>query len=148
MTNSVICVLCNVTNVLPLALLLEMLKFTRGRPTKAVNARQFISQNHHINIGQDYIQPEGIFYEYNFTLDSLSMVLHILLFIQAQITKKRWCLKPPWCTAVVRETQGLYIYLFFMHSYFRGHSKQDFHSVRVAANLNPLILWQIGLILP
>lgn len=89
MTNSVICVLCNVTNVLPLTLLLEMLKFTRGRPTKAVNACQFTSQNYHINIGQDYIQPEGIFYEYNFTLDSLSMVLHILLFIQAQITKKR-----------------------------------------------------------
>ena len=63
MTNSVICVLCNVTNVLPLALLLEMLKFTRGMPTKSVNAPQFISQNYHINIGQDYIQPEGIFYE-------------------------------------------------------------------------------------
>lgn len=45
-----------------------------GGLTKTSHARQFSSQFYYINTGQDYIKRRGIVYEYDFTLDSLSIL--------------------------------------------------------------------------
>lgn len=57
-----------------LTLLFEMYDFTEGGHTKTSHARKFIFQFDYINTGQDYIYCQGIVYEYDFTLDSLSIL--------------------------------------------------------------------------
>lgn len=65
-----------------------MYTFTDGGHTRMSHARQLISQFYYIRTGQDYIWHLGIVYEYDFTLDSLS-ILKILKLDKVRSTSEQ-----------------------------------------------------------